>query len=443
MKYIVVGGNAAGMSAASKLRRLQPQAEITVLERGPDVSYGSCGIPYYFGGEIPDLGRLTARPLDWFSLQNISVSLKTEVLAIKPADNLIEAVSAQGNFKHEYDKLILATGASPRTLDIPGTEFPNVLTIRTLDDARKLETFLTESGAAKVCIIGAGYIGVEMAENLVQRGLDVTLLQRGSQILTGLDPQIIGPIHQHITAKGVDLRLEAQALALEGNDRVQEVVTAQGKIATDLVLITAGIQPDSQLAIAAGLDVDDRGAIIVDQYLQTSDPDILAAGDCARHWHQILEDWTWIPLGDTANKMGRLAGVNAAGGQDVFPGVLGTAAVKVFDLHAAHTGLGLKAAKDKFAKARAVQITSGDIAGYYPGVSKLTCRLIVAEDGRILGCQAMGGSAKAVELVNIAAAALANGMRAEDLSWLDLAYAPPYSPVWHPLLIAASQAAKN
>ncbi len=436
MKFLIVGGNAAGMSAASKISRMLPEADITVLEQSNDISYGNCGFPYYFGGLVESLDGLYARRLPRFKEMGINVLLSHKAKSIDRDKQQVLAVNPQGEVTFNYDRLILATGASPAVPPVPGMDLGNVFVLRTMQDARDIDGSL--SRAKQICVVGGGYIGLEMAENFSLRGLDVTVVQR-SNLLPALDESLSALVEKELVDHGVKVKTGHQLMGIEGQTRAEKIITDKGSFPADLVLVATGVKPNSQLAVEAGLETTAEGAIVVDEFLATSDKNIFAAGDCARNWHRVSQGWSWLPLGDTANKMGRTAAVNAAGDKQPFPGVVGTAAVKVFDLNVGHTGFGLSQAKEFFPDARAIEITAPDRPGYYPGRGRVTCRLIFLPSGKLVGAQAAGSPA-AVEAVNICSLALGLEADVEDLAAMDLAYAPPYSPVWHLLLIAAGRA---
>ena len=439
MKFLIIGGNAAGMSAASKLSRMLPGAAVTVLEQSSDISYGNCGFPYYFGGLVDDLDGLYARRLPRFREMGIEVMLNHAARSIERNKKQVIACGPKGETVFGYDRLILATGASPFVPPVPGMALENVFTLRTMQDARDIDSSL--DGAKKICVVGGGYIGLEMAENFSMRGLDVTVVQR-SNLLPALDESLSVQVQEQLVSQGVEIKTGHQMLAAEGGTKVEKIVTDKGSFPVDLVLVATGIRPNSELASQAGLEISAEGTIVVDDFLVTSDKDIFAAGDCARNWHRVSKQWSWLPLGDTANKMGKAAAVNAAGDKQPFPGVVGTAAVKVFELNVAHTGFSLSQATGIFPEAKAIEITAPDRPGYYPGGGKVTCRLVFLPSGRLVGAQAVGSPA-AVEAVNICSLALSMEASVEELAAMDLAYAPPYSPVWHLLLIAAGKALKE
>ncbi|GAB6877545.1 FAD-dependent oxidoreductase [Thermaerobacter litoralis] len=445
-RLVVVGGVAAGMSAASRARRLDPDLEIEVFERSGFVSYGSCGLPYFVGGLIREPSELVIYTPQFFrQKRDIAVHVQHEVTAIHPDEHYLEVRDlVTGRQRQvEFDTLILATGARPVEPPIPGLDLKGVHFLRLIEDGiavREHARALVAQGRRKAVVVGGGYIGLEMAEALVSVGMEVAIVERLPQVMPNLDPEMAELVHDELRRHGVALYLGEGARAVLGDGgRVRALDTDARTLPADLVLVAVGVRPNSELAKAAGIELGAGRAIKVDEFMRTSHPAVYAAGDCADTVHRVSGRRAYIPLGTTANKQGRVAGENAAGGHARFPGVLGTAIVKVFDLGVARTGLTAREAVLAGLEAAATTIRHGSRAHYYPGADKLHVRLVHGPDGRLLGAQ-MAGPVDAVLRIDTLVAALHAGMTVDQLYELDLAYAPPFAPVWDPVLIAARQA---
>lgn len=447
MRMVVIGGTAAGLSAASKARRLDPSMEITVLEATNYVSYGSCGLPYFVGGCIQkpeDLVSLTVRELR--EKRNITTYTRHRALAVRREEKTVQvlALDSGREFWLPYDRLVLATGATPVVPPIPGAEGPGVCTLRTVEDGIRLKALAGETKQA--AIIGGGFIGLELSEQLALRGLEVQLVEALPRLLPAFPEDYAAMAARELARHGVTLHTAARAAAVLRDDsgRVTALGLEDGReLAAGLVVAAAGVRPNNRLAADCGLALGETGGILVDDRQQTSDPDIWACGDCVEMRHLLTQKPCWFPLGTTANKQGRVAGENAAGGKARFPGVLGSQVTKVFDLYLAATGLGLEQARAQGFDARAVSITKADRASYYPGGGENHLTLVFRrEDGRLLGAQG-AGSATVPGRIDLLAAAITWGADVTRLGELDLVYSPPVAPVYDPILIAASQAAKE
>ncbi len=442
VQFIVVGADAAGMSAASEARRVNPDMEIIAYDRGGFASYSQCGLPYLIGGVIEDRQTLIARTVEEFAARSISVKLGHEVVGLDPVRRVVRVRERnEGVTEHPYDKLLLATGASPVRSSFPGFDLAGVFHLDVMEDALNLRAYLREHQPRRAAIVGGGYIGLEMAENLRRLGLTVYLVQRGSQLFPAMDVDISVPIDDELARHGVEVEL--CETVLEGckgaHDRIVAIQTSQGTVPIDLVLVATGVCPNTALAEAAGVDLGRTGAIAVDDHLRTSVPDVFAAGDCAEHWHRLLQQPAWVPLGTTANKQGRVAGHNAAGKDEAFAGIVGTAVVQVFDLEVGRTGLTEREAAEAGFDCVTVTLDSTDHAGYMPDARALTVKLVAERDtGQLLGGQAVGygGVAKRIDVV---ATALYAGLTVEELTRLDLAYAPPFNSVWDPVQVTATK----
>jgi NADPH-dependent 2,4-dienoyl-CoA reductase/sulfur reductase-like enzyme len=445
-RLLVVGGDAAGMSAASRARRLRPDIEIVVLEQGQDVSYGACATPYYIAGVIDARERLIRYDAEFFRRERrIDVRLGAEALELDTRRKHVAYRARGATDEIAYDALVLATGAVPLRLPLPGIDLPGVLFLRTLVDADAIKATV-DAGVERVSIVGAGYIGLEMAEAFAAGGSAVTIFEFLPDVLSTYDPDMSEIVERELLDQGVILHKETRVEGFEpaaSGDRVGYVVAGGRRVAADAVLMAAGVRPAVSLAAQAGIELGTTGAIRVDARQVTSDPSVLAAGDCSEAMHIVTGRPAWIPLGTTANKQGRIAGENAVGGNARFGGIAGTNTTKVFDLEVAQTGLSSAAAEKEGIGIASVRITAGSRAHTYPGGAPITVKLLFdAGSGRAVGAQMAGreGVAKRIDTV---AAALHARMSVADLAGVDMSYAPPFAPVWDPVLIAANEAVKK
>ena len=446
MKILIVGGDAAGMSAASHIRRRQPSWTVEVFEKGLRTSYGLCGLPYYLGGLVKELDDLVVLTPEQFERdRGIKVHTRHEVVAVNPARKSITVKNLDDGQRREesYDQLVLATGAEPimpKGLE-PGPE--GLFYLRSLDEAGAIRQAM--AGARRAVVIGAGYIGLEVTENLIEAGLEVTLL--GRQPAPIFEPELQTLAQMTLARPGVEFRANTDALGL--TPRVGcglSVTTSVGPPAEgDLVIVGTGVRPRSELAAEAGLELGARQAIKVDRYQRTSNPFIYAAGDCAESYHLISKSGVHIALALGANRQGRVAGKNICGEAEKAPGVLGTSIMKVFDLALARTGLGLEEAqKAGFREAAKTVVKQASKPHYIPGGSKVTAVIIYDKvTGRLLGGQLAGLVEGVGARINTLAMALTCGQTVRDVAGLDTAYAPPFSPVFDPVVIACEVAAKG
>jgi CoA-dependent NAD(P)H sulfur oxidoreductase len=445
-RLVIIGGVAAGMSAASRARKLNPQLEIVVLEKGRDVSYGTCGLPYYISGQVAGPHDLVVYTAEFFRhRRNLDVRLEHEAIEIEPGRKLVRALyRGTQPVTLEYDKLVIATGGAP-ALEIPGTDLTNVFTCNDLAGAVHLRVFLEEEQPKRAAIIGSGYIGLEVADALVSRGIAVTILERSDAVLEEIEPEIGERVEAVLAAHGVRLIKHAAATAIAGNAGRRAVAVdygTGGSEPADLVLVSTGIVPRVELAPAAGIRIGVTGAIAVDERMQTSIGGIYAAGDCVEVRHLVTGKPAYIPLGTTANKQGRVAGDNAAGGHAHFEGVVGTLVTQVFELAVARTGLSERQARANGFQPDSVTITSTSRAKYFHGKPILVKLIWDRPSGRLLGCQ-MAGEEGIAKRIDVAAMALHAHLRVPEMLHLDLSYAPPFAPVWDPILIAANEAQKK
>ncbi|PKQ17469.1 MAG: pyridine nucleotide-disulfide oxidoreductase [Actinobacteria bacterium HGW-Actinobacteria-8] len=432
MRIVIVGGVAGGMSAAARARRLDEAAEIIVFEKGPYVSFANCGLPYHVGGEITDQEALLLHtPETLRSSLGLDVRANTEVTDIDRAAQTVTVVGPEGEQKVAYDALVLSPGASAFMPPIPGVDLPQVTHLRTVDDAIALTERVTDARSAVV--LGAGFIGLETAEALRERGLDVALVELAPQVLPPLSPELARLVELELTANGVDVLTGVGASAIEPAERGVTVTLTNGAAATvDLVVVSVGVRPNSQLASAAGLEVDDRGAIIVDSQQRTADPHIWAVGDAIAVRHGVTGVLAPIPLAGPANRQGRRAAESIYGvGKDAKP-VLGTAIVRVFGLTAAVTGASPRML-DQAGMDYVVHHTHHlNHAGYYPGSQQLHLMATFAPDGTLLGAQGVGREG-VDKRIDVLATALRAGFGADDLAELELAYAPPFGSAKDPV----------
>ncbi|MFJ9726590.1 FAD-dependent oxidoreductase [Streptomyces sp. NPDC101209] len=448
-RLVVIGGDAAGMSAASQARRLRglDELEIVAFERGHFTSYSACGIPYWVGGDVSDRDQLIARGPQEHRERGIDLRMRTEVTEIDVARGRVRArdVGSGAESWTPYDKLVIATGARPIRPDMPGADAPGVHGVQTLDDGQALLDSLTRTRGRRAVVVGAGYIGVEMAEALINRDYEVTVVNRGSEPMSTLDPDMGRLVHEAMEGLGITMVNDTEVTKiLTGDDgRVRAVATEDAEYPADVVVLGIGVSPETSLAAAAGLPLGAHRGLLTDLAMRVrGHENIWAGGDCVEVLDLVSGQERHIALGTHANKHGQVIGTNAGGGYATFPGVVGTAVSKVCDLEIARTGLREKDAHRVGLRFEAVTIESTSRAGYYPGASPMTVKMLAERrTGRLLGVQIVGreGAAKRVD---IAAVALTAGMTVEQMTALDLGYAPPFSPVWDPVLVAARKATK-
>ncbi|CUU07555.1 NADPH-dependent 2,4-dienoyl-CoA reductase, sulfur reductase [Candidatus Kryptobacter tengchongensis] len=447
-RLVVIGGVAAGMSAASRARRLKPDMEIVVFEKSGFVSYGSCGLPYFVSDIIKSPENLVVYDAKFFKeKRNIDVFVHHEVLKIFPAKRsiLVKNLENGREFEVNYDKLVIATGARAVKPNIKGIELKGIYTIRFLEDGIAIKNLIRENSPKKALIIGAGYIGMEMAESLVSLGLDVTIVEQMPNILGNMDDEINEIVEQELARNGVKLLKSVSVNEFSGEDGyVKRAVLSNGQVIdVDLVIVGAGIKPNSEIAREAGVELGRSGAIAVNQKMETNVHGIYSAGDCAEAFHLVLNRPVYIPLGTTANKQGKVAGENAAGGNAIFKGIVGTAVFKVFELEVARTGISEKQAKSEGFDYVSTVIEHGSRAHYYPGGSKIRVKLIAdKKTGRLLGAEMVGRDGVA-KRIDVFATALHARLTVDEIGHLDLSYAPPFAPVWDPILIAANDLEKK
>ncbi|MCD9624737.1 FAD-dependent oxidoreductase [Rhabdothermincola salaria] len=438
-RLVVIGGDAGGMAAASGVRRARPDLEIVVLEKGVRTSYAACGIPYHVSGEVDDVESLVARAPEVFrAKQDIDVRLRHEAMAIDLGARTVEARDLEGGetVTLGFDQLMIGTGARPIAPPWSGIGQPGVHLVHTLADASAIAALATDVEGRRVAVVGGGYIGVEMAEAFVQRGARVTVYDMAPQLLRNLDPDMAALVGDAAEGHGIELRLGQPVVDVEPG----RVIGQQDSHEADLIVLGLGVTPNGELAGAAGLTTGVRGAISVDDHQRTSAEGVYAAGDCCESHHRVTGQPTWIALGTVANKAARVAGINLGGGDARFPGVLGTAITRLFDTEIARTGLTEVEALAAGFDPVATTVRASTRAHYFPGNGPVHVKLVHDRgDRRLLGGQIVGapGAGKRIDTI---ATALWAEMSVDDLVYLDLAYAPPFSPVWDPVNTAARQA---
>ncbi|WP_067507955.1 FAD-dependent oxidoreductase [Actinoplanes sp. TFC3] len=446
MKLVVIGADAAGMSAASQARKRKKPDELQIVafERGHFSSYSACGIPYWIGGAVEDRDALIARTPAEFAQAGIDVRLRHEVVGIDldRREVIARDLDGGGERREGFDELMYAAGAVPVTPGWAQVEAAGVFGVQTLDDGTAIKEWLATRSPRTAVVIGGGYIGVEMAEAMVRRGLAVTLLEKSPQPMSTVDPDMGKRVAEAIRGLGIEIRTGIHVEGLEISDgRVRAVVTPGGTIPADIVVLGLGVRPNTELAARSGITLGAKGGIRTDLRMQVVDcPGVWAAGDCVQTVHRISGQPMYAPLGTHANKQGRVAGINLGGGYATFPGVIGTAVTKVCELEVARTGLTEKEATHAGFEFVTATVESTSRAGYYPGASSMVVKMIAERrTGVLLGAQIVGRE-EAAKRIDSLAIALWNRMTVEDMTALDLSYAPPFSPVWDPVLIAARKA---
>lgn len=426
-KIVIVGGVAGGATASARLRRLDENAELVLMERGEHISFANCGLPYYIGGIIPEREMLLVQTAEGMAKRyKIDIRLKTEVIAINKRQKYIEAKNLETGeiYKESYDYLILSPGAKPVVPNIEGIEGrPGVFTIRSIPDADAILKYINKNNCQSAAVIGGGFIGLEMTENLKDKGLQVSLIEASEQVQPAIDYELACLLHTHLQEKGIDLILQDSVTKLKGS----EVILKSGRvILADVLIVAVGVLPENDLAVQADLELGVKGAIKVNDYLQTSDENIYAIGDAIEVSSYITKAPVHIPLAWPANRQGRLVADNIYGAKKKYSGTLGTSVAKVFDLTVASTGLNEKQLQRQSIPYKVIHIHPNSHAGYYPGASPIALKMIFGGEGRIFGAQAVGyeGVEKRIDVI---ATAIKGNLNVYDLQDLELAYAPPYS----------------
>ena len=445
-RLTVIGGCAAGMSTASKARRMSPDLNIVVYEKTGFVSYGECGLPHYISGLVDDHNKLVARTPKQFAEREIGVHLHHEVTEIDANNRRVRVTNLDNSesWYESYDKLVIVTDGRPALLpSFSLGDLSDVFVMRAVEDGIAIREFIQRERPKRAVIVGAGYIGLETAKSFHVFGLEATVIGRPPQVLKRFDPDVAKLVREELERKGIRLSLGDEVKALEGGaqGRVRRVIPSEGTFEADLVLLALGVRPNVALAKEAGVALGETGPLPPTPRCAPICP-MSSAGDCAEAYHRITGRGDYIPLGTTANKQGRVAGTNVGGGHAEFSGVVGTAITKVFDFYTALTGLAEKEARALGYAVKPTTIKAPSRAHYYPGGGPMHVKLVVKEgSGRLLGGQIVSGEG-AGPRIDVLAAALHKEMTVEELSRLDLAYVPPMAPVWDPLLVAANVALK-
>ncbi|UCD56068.1 MAG: FAD-dependent oxidoreductase [Candidatus Hydrogenedentota bacterium] len=445
--FVVIGANAAGLKAAAKARRRDPNMKITVLHKGAFISYAACGLPYYVGGVVEKQEALYSNllgvprtPQFFKKMKDLEILTRHEVVSVDRKNKEVSGknLDTGEGFSIEYDKLLIATGAEAILPPIPGIKLKNIHTLQSIEDSEALRRLVGK--AKKGVIVGGGFIGLETAESLVTRGVETILVEKMDQIMLGLDYEMSAIVERHLKSKGVTVRTSEGVVEFKGDDagNLTHVVTENAALDADFAVLGIGVRPNVSLAKGAGLDLGETGAIKVDEHMQTSDPDIYAAGDCVETHHLVSNRPAFVPLGSTANKQGRIVGMNVTGGRESFPGILGTIIFKTFDMNVGRTGLTERDASRMGIDVETVIVPGPDRAHYYPTAKLIAIKLIAEKKtGKLLGAQVVG-IGDVDKRTDVFAALINSGATAEALGNLDLCYAPPYSSPIGPALTAVN-----
>jgi NADPH-dependent 2,4-dienoyl-CoA reductase/sulfur reductase-like enzyme len=445
---VIVGGVAAGLAAAMEARRASADLPVTVLERTGDISYGACGLPYVVAGLIPSLASLYVHAPEYFRERHgIEVRLNSEALEILPAKSVLRVSENGAEREIAYGALVIATGAAAVCPPLPGRDLEGVFVVRHMRDGRRMLRFIEDVRPRRAVVVGAGYIGLEMAEAFTARGLRTTLVEASDKLMSALGGRARDKLADELKANGVEVLFGERAAGFEGaSGRVARVLTESGRaLEADIVSIGVGVRPEVGLARAAGLEVGEAGAIVTDERQKTSAAGVYAAGDCCEVLHRVSGRRVWNPLGQPAVRQGWVAGANAARGDSSgarYAGVVGTNVCKVFRMEAARTGLSTEEARGAGFDTAETESETPSRAGYYPGAVEIYTRLVTDRAGRLLGAQMVGREGVA-QRIDVYAAALHAGLKADDVQRLDLAYAPPFAPTVDPVIRAAHAATKR
>lgn len=440
---VIIGGVAAGMKAAAKARRESPTMKITVVTDEQYISYAGCGMPYFIGDIIKDSKKLILRePIYFKNMHNIDVLTRHHATTIDTRSKQVKVNDLEKGQElvFDYDKLIIATGAQPIVPPLPGISLGNIFTLRTITDALKIRALVDSGKVKNAVIVGGGLIGLEMAENLVIRGVKVTVVELLDQILPPLDKDMALLVQKHLVEKDVEVITSDGVKSFEGNNSsaVTKVITGKRQLPADMVILSIGIKPNIKLAQEAGIEIGTTRAIKVNERMETNIPDVYAIGDCAESVHLVTGKPAWIALGSTAAKMGRVAAINATGGSDTFKGVLGTLIVKVFDLHVGKVGLSEREAMNEGFQVESVIVPAGDKAHYYPETKDIIIKLIADKaTKKLLGAEIIGEGV-VDKRIDVIATALTFGATVDQVGKLDLAYAPPYAMSMDAIIVAAN-----
>lgn len=440
MKLIVIGGVAAGMSAAAKLKRMNRDAKVVVYEKGDYLSYGACGLPYYVSGENNDHTKMIARTKEEFEEAGMDIFTQHEVVKVSPERKQVMVKNLENGdvFIDSYDKLMIATGAIANKPPFPGMNLNRIEILKTMENGLHMKEVVEQNDVQNVVIVGGGYIGIEVVEAMRYAGKNVTLIEHEDRILTNFDEEITEKVTKEMKTNEVTLRLGEAVESFEGDGSVTHVLTNKDRYPADLVVIAVGVKPATKFLEGTGIHLAKNGAIIIDREMRTNVEDIYAAGDCAEVYHKVMQENAYIPLGTTANKCGRIAGANIAGEHQKYIGTLGSAAIKAFNLEVGRTGLSEADAKRLAIDYTTTFIESTDHPAYYPDATPIWIKLI-SEKGtkRLLGAQAVGNKGVVLR-IDVLAVAIHQKMAADELGMVDLCYAPPFAGVWDAIHIASN-----
>ena len=440
MKVVIVGGVAGGASAAARLRRLDEKAEIVVFERSGYISYANCGLPYYIGGSITDPAELTLQTPQSFNARfNVAMKVHHEVTAIDPAAKTVSVTNLENGekFTESYDKLLLSPGAKPSRPALSGVELDRVFTLRTVEDTFRIKSFIEEKKPKSAVLAGGGFISLELAENLRELGMDVTIVQRPKQLMNPLDWDMATFVHAAARKHGLDLMLGRSVEGFEAEgESIKVLIKDEAPLNADMVVLAIGVTPDTKLAAEAGLELGIKGSILVNERMETSVPDIYAVGDAVQVKNFVTGEPAHIPLAGPANKQGRIAADNIAGRESFYKGSQGSSVVKLFDMTIAATGLNEQNAKKAGIDCDKIVLAPANHAGYYPGGKIMTMKLVYEKESyRLLGAQIVGHEG-VDKRIDVLATAIRAGMTVPELAELELAYAPPYSSAKDPVNLA-------
>ena len=438
MRVVIIGGGAAGMSTASRIKRLKPEYEVVVIERTSHVSHAPCGVPYYIEGFCKNLGDLTYYPPEYFR-EKRGIDVRTETSAVEIEQGRIFVESGGKEESIEWDSLVIATGARPRIPDIEGKDLEGVFTIDSIDDGFRIKRELAKH--RRVVIVGAGYIETGLIEALIALNKEVTVIEKEPQVLPQVDPEVAKVLEREIS-EHAEVRTGEEVVAIEGRERVEKIVTDRNEYHTEMVILATGVEPNVELARDLGVKLGETGAIFTDSRMRTNVENVYAAGDCAETVHMVSGKRVWIPLAPAANRMGYVAGANIAGADLKFPGVAGTALTKFFDLQIGKTGLNEREAKLHGFDPVSAIIETKTRPRYYPGGKEIMVKLIADRSGLLLGTQIVGYEGVPGRVRTISAF-LQKKATVEDLFFADLAYFPQFGPVWDPLIISSRQLLKK
>lgn len=439
MKVIIIGGVAGGASTAARLRRLDEKAEIILFERGEHISYANCGLPYYIGGVITDEDELLLQtPESFFNRFRVQVRVQEEVISIEK-DNKVVRVRRKSDgseYEESYDKLVLSPGAEPFVPPMEGTQLPRVFTVRNVNDALTIRKLVEAQMYQRAVVIGGGFIGLELCENLSEVGIHVTVVEAAPQIIAPYDAEMAYMIQERMEKAGIEFYLDMQAVGIREKDDTYSVQLKNGEqLFCDFVIMAIGVRPESCLAKEAGISVNQKGSIVTDSSMKTSDEDIYAIGDAAEVYNPVSDSRGMIALAGPANKQGRIVADNLVGRKSTYSGAIGSSVIKMFDLTAACTGVNERTLKQAGVDYRRIYLLPMAHAGYYPNATQLIMKLLFAPDGRVLGAQCIG-SEGVEKRIDVIATTIHFGGTVQDLTELDLCYAPPYSSAKDPVNFA-------